>query len=76
MKKLVPNCRSRSSIVSPADRVGRTTTRSHAYTSIVHTNSGRRIHVMPAVRMLWIVTMKLIAPASDAAERMWRPRIQ
>jgi hypothetical protein len=25
-----------------------------------------RIHVMPAVRMLWIVAMKLIAPASDA----------
>ena len=52
------------------------TIRSQAYTSIVQTKSGMRIHVMPAVRMLWIVTMKLIAPASDPIERMWRPRIQ
>ena len=35
-----------------------------------------RIHDMPGVRMLWIVTTKLIAPASDAIERMCRPRIQ
>ncbi len=35
-----------------------------------------RIQVIPGVRMLWIVTMKLIAPASDASEVMWRPRIQ
>ena len=31
---------------------------------------------MPAVRMLWIVTMKLIAPASDAIVRTCKDRIQ
>src|SRR5687768_10676529 len=35
-----------------------------------------RIQVMPGVRMLWIVTMKLIAPASDESDVRWRPRIQ
>ena len=35
-----------------------------------------RIQVIPGVRMLWIVTMKLIAPASDESEVRWRPRIQ
>ena len=32
---------------------------------IDQTKSGMRVHVIPRVRMLWIVTMKLIAPASD-----------
>ena len=31
---------------------------------------------MPRVRMLWIVTMKLIAPTADEIERMWSERIQ
>ena len=35
-----------------------------------------RIHVIPPVRMLWIVTMKLIAPASDAIVSRWSARIQ
>jgi hypothetical protein len=35
-----------------------------------------RIQVIPGVRMLWIVTMKLIAPASDESDVRWRPRIQ
>ena len=30
---------------------------------------------MPGVRMLWIVTTKLIAPASDEMVRMCSPRI-
>ena len=45
-------------------------------TSIVHTNTGIRIHVIPRVRRLWIVTMKLMALRSDAIERMCRLRIQ
>ena len=44
--------------------------------SIAHTNSGMRIHVIPRVRMFTIVTMKLIAPASDDSVRMWMLRIQ
>ena len=35
-----------------------------------------RIHDMPRVRMLWIVTMKLIAPNADDSVRMWIERIQ
>ena len=31
---------------------------------------------MPGARMLWIVTMKLIAPASEESDVRWRPRIQ
>jgi len=34
-----------------------------------------RIHDMPRARMFTIVTMKLIAPASDAIVRMWIDRI-
>jgi hypothetical protein len=35
-----------------------------------------RIQVIPAVRMLWMVTRKLIAPASEAIDVRWMPRIQ
>ena len=47
-----------------------------AYVSIVQTKSGMRIHVIPRVRMLWIVTTKLIAPAMDEIVVRWMPRIQ
>ena len=40
------------------------------YTSIDQTKSGTRIQFMPRARMFWIVTMKLIAPASDESVRM------
>ena len=43
--------------------------------TIAQQKSGMRIHDMPGVRMLWIVTMKLIAPTSDEIERMCRLRI-
>ena len=45
------------------------------YASIAQAKSGMRIHVIPGARMLWIVTMKLIAPASDAIDVRWMPRI-
>ena len=44
--------------------------------STVHTNSGMRNHVIPRARMLWIVTMKLIAPRIDEIEVRWMARIQ
>ena len=44
--------------------------------SIDQTKSGSRVQLIPAVRMLWIVTTKLIAPASEATVRMWSERIQ
>ena len=43
---------------------------------IAQTKSGMRIHDIPRARMFTIVTMKLIAPASDAIVRMWSARIQ
>jgi hypothetical protein len=33
--------------------------------SIAQMKSGMRVQLIPRVRMFWIVTMKLIAPASD-----------
>ena len=60
----------------PAPITGRTTISSPAYTSIDQTKSGIRIQVMPGARMLWIVTMKLIAPASDEIVSRWSERIQ
>src|SRR5579871_3261395 len=51
-------------------------TSSHAYVTIAQQKSGMRIHDIPLARMLWIVTTKLIAPASDESERMCSPRIQ
>ena len=76
MKKCVPALRSSSSIVSPAESAGSTATSRIAYVSIAQTKSGMRIQVMPRARMLWIVTMRLIAPTSDEIERMCSARIQ
>ena len=39
---------------------------------IDQTKSGMRVHDIPRVRMLWIVTMKLIAPASRDREEVER----
>ena len=68
--------RSSSSNVRPTESTGSTAISRIAYVRIVQMKSGMRIQLMPAVRMLMIVTTKLIAPSSDAIERMWRPRIQ
>ncbi len=76
MKKCVYPRRSSSSIVTAADSVGSASISRIPYVSIDHTKSGMRIHVMPRVRMFTIVTMKLIAPASDDSVRMWMARIQ
>ena len=43
---------------------------------IDQTKSGMRVQVIPRVRMLWIVTMKLIAPATVDTVRRWSDRIQ
>ena len=76
MKKCVPTVRSSSSSVTAAESAGSATSSRIAYVSIAQTKSGIRIQVMPGARMLWIVTMKLIAPSSDESVRMWRLRIQ
>ena len=51
-------------------------TSSQAYVTIAQTKSGMRIHDMPGARMLWTVTTRLIAPASEAIDRMCSDRIQ
>ena len=76
MKKCVPTVRSSSSIVTAAESAGNATSRTIAYVSIAQTKSGIRIHVMPGARMLWIVTIRLIAPSNDESVRMWMLRIQ
>ena len=61
----MPKFRSVSIIVRPAESAGSASRSSHAYVKIVHTKSGIRVQVIPRARMFEIVTMKLIAPASD-----------
>jgi hypothetical protein len=75
-KKCVPASRSSRSSVTAAESAGRATSRRMAYVSTAQMKSGTRIQVIPRVRMLWIVTRKLIAPASDESVRMWMLRIQ
>ena len=43
---------------------------------IAQMNSGMRMNVIPRVRMLRIVTAKLMAPASDDSDSRCRERIQ
>ena len=72
----MPTVRSSSSSVSPAESTGSTRTSRIPYVKIAQTKSGIRIHVIPRVRMLTVVTMKLTAPANDAIDSRCRPRIQ
>src|SRR3954469_16594969 len=76
MKKCVPTVRSSSSSVTAAESAGSASSRRTAYVSIAQTKSGIRIQLMPAARMLWIVTMKLIAPRTDEIVVRWIARIQ
>ena len=76
MKKCVPTVRSSSSSVTAAEIAGSAMSSRIAYVSIAQTKSGIRIQVIPGARMWWIVTMKLIAPASDDSVRMCIERIQ
>ena len=62
--------------MTPAAIAGSAASSSTAYTSIVHTKSGIRIHDIPGVRRLWIVTRKLIAPAREDTVSRCSERIQ
>ena len=48
----------------------------NATTSIIHTNTGSRIIVMPGARMLRIVTRKLTAVATEPMPSMISPTAQ
>ena len=45
-------------------------------TSVIQTNTGSRIMVIPGARMLMIVTMKFSEAAMDATPSSWRPMTQ
>ena len=45
-------------------------------TSAIHVNTGIRISVMPGARMLSTVTIRLMAPTSEAMPVICRPRAQ
>ena len=45
-------------------------------TSAIHTKMGMRMSVMPGARMFRAVTMRLMAPSSEAMPAIWRPRAQ
>ena len=45
-------------------------------TSVIHTNTGMRIKVIPGARMLRMVTMKLTAAITDETPRISRLRVQ
>ena len=47
-----------------------------ATTSIIHTNTGMRMSVMPGARRFRTVTMKLIADVVDPMPSMTRPTVQ
>src|SRR5947209_8685039 len=44
--------------------------------SVIHTKIGMRIRLMPGARMLTMVTIRLMAPVSDAMPRICRPNTQ
>ena len=45
-------------------------------TSVIQVSVGTRIMLMPLVRMLRMVTMRLMAPTSEAMPVIWRPSAQ
>ena len=44
--------------------------------SVIQTNMGMRLNVMPGARMLMIVTMKLMEARIDETPRIWSPNAQ
>src|SRR5512137_973784 len=75
LKKLVPKLRSKNNISSAPASTG---VEARIITDVVRIdqqNNGMRVMVMPGVRMLRMVTMKLIAPTSDDVPMMTRPMI-
>ena len=70
MKKLVPAMRSSSSSTPAASSTAKPSSPRIAVTSQVQQVSGRRIRDMPLPRRSMVVAMKLIAPISDAPQKI------
>ena len=75
LKKVVPKLRSVSSMVMAPASTGSTSSSRPAVTRIDQTNSGILCRVMPGVRMLRMVVMKLIAPRIEEAPARWIDRM-
>ena len=67
LKKLVPNWRSVSNIVTAPANTGITANSRYAVINQVHTNKGIFIIVMPGARIFRIVVTILIDPIMDEA---------
>ena len=75
-KKKVPNWRSIMTSTSAMVMKGKDRTMRKEVTSVIQTNTGSRIMVIPGARMLMIVTMKFSEAAMDATPSNWRPMTQ
>jgi len=51
-------------VIAPAS-TGNDSNSKNAVTQTVHTNKGSRLKIIPRLRILYIVTIKLIAPAIE-----------
>ena len=76
LKKLVWKLRSENTMISAAVTGGIANRVRNAMTSIIQTNTGSRIIVMPGARMLRIVTRKFTAVATDPMPSMINPTAQ
>ena len=76
LKKFVWKFRSMKTWISAAVSGGIANSVRNATTSIIHTNTGIRIIVMPGARMLSAVTMKLTAVATEPMPSMIKPTAQ
>ena len=66
----MPRMRSKSSMISAAERTGSASSSRIAVMKSAHTVSGSRKKVMPGARRLMIVVMKLTAVSSDESPRI------
>ena len=75
-KKFVEKFRSKNTMISAAVTHGIANTVRNAVTSIIHTNTGMRMSVIPGARMFRIVTMKLMPDVTEPKPRSTSPTVQ
>jgi hypothetical protein len=76
LKKLVENSRSKLSRNRATVMTGMAKSSRNWATRLIHTKMGIRIRLMPGARMLMTVTIRLMAPVSEAMPRICRPKAQ
>ena len=75
MKKAVPKWRSANSMSRPAVRMGVASTTSSDVARVAQQKMGMRIMLMPGALIFRMVTMKLMAPSTEAIPTIKSPRI-